>query len=56
MEEGGELAEEMRSCIIRAAVYASRSGKHGGSFTGPNGETYPGVSKAFFDACGATTL
>ena len=33
--------------IIRAAVYAGRTGSHGGSFVGSDGETYPDVSKAF---------
>jgi hypothetical protein len=47
LEEGGEEAEKMRVCIIRAAVHASRSGKHGQSFRGPSGEYYPDVSKAF---------
>ena len=47
MDEGGDLAEEMKGCIMRAAVIASRNGKHGQSFAGPNGETYPDISKAF---------
>ena len=47
LEEGGEAAEKMKKCIIRAAVHASRSGKHGQSFRAPNGQTYPDVSKAF---------
>jgi hypothetical protein len=47
MEEGGELAEKMKTCIIRAAVHASRSGKHGQSFLAPDGKAYPDVSKAF---------
>ena len=47
MERGGSVAEEMRMCIMRAAVYASRTGRHGQSFVGPNGETYPDVAKAF---------
>lgn len=47
MDEGGDAALEMKEFIIRAAVYASRIGKHGQSFLGPNGEAYPDVSKAF---------
>ncbi len=47
MEKGGELAEEMRNYIIRAAVYHSKTGGNSGSFVGCNGETYPDVSKAF---------
>jgi hypothetical protein len=47
MDENGDVAQEMREIIIRAAVYASRIGKHGQSFLGPNGEAYPDVSKAF---------
>ena len=47
LEEGGEEAEKMKKCIIRAAVHASRSGKHGQSFRAPNGQIYPDVSKAF---------
>jgi len=47
MEKGGEEAAAMRDSIIRAAVYASRTGNHGGSFVGANGDTYPDVIKAF---------
>eukprot|EP00978_Attheya_sp_CCMP212_P041149 scaffold232293_cov59-Attheya_sp.AAC.1 len=47
MEGGGSGAEEMRTCIMRSAVYASRTGAHGGAFVGSNGETYRDVSKAF---------
>lgn len=47
MEEGGEMAEKTKQCIIRAAVHASRSGKHGQSFLAPDGKAYPDVSKAF---------
>jgi hypothetical protein len=42
----------MKEFIIRAAVYASRIGKHGQSFLGPNGEAYPDVSKAFASHAG----
>jgi hypothetical protein len=45
--QGSELVENMRTCIIRAAVHASRSGKHGQSFLAPDGKAYPDVSKAF---------
>ncbi|CAB9521662.1 expressed unknown protein [Seminavis robusta] len=45
--EGKEMAEETRRCIIRAAVHASRSGKHGQAFLAPDGKAYPDVSKAF---------
>lgn len=47
VEEGGELAEKMRTCIIRAAVYASRCGNHTRNFRAPNGKVYPDISKAF---------
>lgn len=47
MEGGGKKAENMRQCIIRAAVYASRTGKHGQSFVGSDDKRYPDVSKAF---------
>lgn len=47
MEKGGTVAEALKTGIIRAAVHASRSGRHGQSFRAPNGETYPDVSKAF---------
>ena len=47
MDEGGEMAVKMKQCIIRAAVHASRSGKHGQSFLAPDGNAYPDVSKAF---------
>ena len=47
MEVGSTEASAMRECIIRAAVFASRTSTHSGSFVGPNGETYPDVSKAF---------
>ncbi|EEC48939.1 predicted protein [Phaeodactylum tricornutum CCAP 1055/1] len=42
MEEGvPEQIEAFRSCIIKAAVHSSRSGRHGHSFVGPNGAVYP---------------
>lgn len=47
IEDGGEEAEKMRQCIIRAAVYASRCGKHTRNFRAPNGKVYPDISKAF---------
>jgi hypothetical protein len=47
IEDGGDEAEKMKTCIIRAAVHASRASKHGQSFKAPNGQTYPDVSKAF---------
>jgi len=47
MEEGGSTSESMKNCIIRAAVHASRSGRHGQSFMAEGGEIYPDVSKAF---------
>lgn len=48
MEEGvPEQIEAFRSCIIKAAVHSSRSGRHGHSFVGPNGAVYPDASKAF---------
>jgi hypothetical protein len=48
VEEGGELGEKMTTCIIRAAVHASRLGRNFQPFKGPpNGEIYPEVSKAY---------
>jgi len=47
MEDGGDDAEAMKTCIIRAAVYASRCGKHTRSFRAPNTKVYPDISKAF---------
>ena len=47
VEEGGEVAEQIKTCIIRAAVHASRTGKHGQPFIAPDGKTYPDVAKAF---------
>lgn len=52
VEEGGEAAEKLKTCIIRAAVHASRSGKHGQPFRSPFGEVYPDVSKAFASHAG----
>jgi hypothetical protein len=47
METGDpEEVEKMQRCILRAAVYASRTMNHGQSFKGSNGQTYPDVSKA----------
>ena len=46
-DEGGDLANRLKDCIIRAAVHASRSGLHGQSFLGVNGKIYPDISKAF---------
>jgi hypothetical protein len=47
MDEGGSTAEKFKVSIMRAAVHSSRLGKHGQPFVGPDGETYPDVSKAF---------
>ena len=47
METPGELADAMRRCIVRAAVFASRNGRHGQSFVGSNGQVYPDVARAF---------
>ena len=47
METGGPIADTMRDSIVKAAVYASRTGIHSGSFIGSTGETYPDISKAF---------
>jgi hypothetical protein len=47
MESDTPEMEEMRKCIIRAGVYASRTGRHGQSFLGPNGHRYADVSKTF---------
>jgi hypothetical protein len=47
MEEGGEEADRMKTCVIRAAVHASRSRRHLQAFQAPNGEIYPEVHKAF---------
>ena len=47
MEEGGASAEAMRQAIIKSAVYASRTDRHGHSFVAPTGEIYPDIGKAF---------
>lgn len=47
VEEGGEMAEQMKTCIMRAAVHASRCGNHTRNFRAPNGAVYPDISKAF---------
>jgi hypothetical protein len=46
-DEGGPFCQSMKECMIKAAVHANRSGRHGVSWLAPNGETYPDVSKAF---------
>jgi len=52
MERKTKETEEMRRCIIKAGVYASRTGRHGQSFVGPDGNTYPDVSKTFASYAG----
>lgn len=47
IEEGGEEADKMRTCIIRSAVHASRSKRHAQAFQALNGKIYPEVNKAF---------
>lgn len=47
MESTGAAREAMRVCIVRAAVHASRTGRHGQSFVGSNGHIYPDVARAF---------
>ncbi len=47
IEDGGDEAEKMKTCIIRAAVYASRCGKHTRNYRAPDGKVYPDISKAF---------
>lgn len=47
MEAETAETDAMRVCIIRAGVYASRAGRHGQSFVGPDGNTYQDVSKTF---------
>lgn len=47
IEDGGDEAEKLKTCIIRAAVYASRCGKHTRNFRAPDGKVYPDISKAF---------
>lgn len=47
MDENNDDALQMKTAIVRAAVYAARVGMHGMSFVGSNGEVYPDVSKAF---------
>lgn len=47
MEGDTNATEVMRKCIIRAGVYASRTGRHGQSFLGPDGNMYQDVSKTF---------
>ena len=46
-DDDGPMAQSMKECIIKAAVHASRSGHHGVSWLGADGETYPDISKAF---------
>ncbi|KAI2490448.1 hypothetical protein MHU86_24135 [Fragilaria crotonensis] len=52
MEAETAETEAMRVCIIRAGVYASRAGRHGQSFLGPDGNTYQDVSKTFASYAG----
>mmetsp|Transcript_19148 Transcript_19148/g.29165 ORF Transcript_19148/g.29165 Transcript_19148/m.29165 type:complete len:585 (+) Transcript_19148:53-1807(+) len=52
MERKTSETEEMRRCIISAGVYASRTYRHGQSFVGPDGNTYPDVSKTFASYAG----
>jgi hypothetical protein len=52
MEAETAETEAMRLCIIRAGVYASRAGRHGQSFLGPDGNTYQDVSKTFASYAG----
>jgi hypothetical protein len=52
MDQDDEPASRMKLCIIRAAVHASRSGRHWQPFIGPNREIYPDVSKAFASHAG----
>ena len=52
MEAETSETEAMRVCIIRAGVYASRAGRHGQSFVGPDGNTYQDVSKTFASYAG----
>ena len=47
IEDGGDEAEKLKTCIIRAGVYASRCGKHTRNFRAPDGKVYPDISKAF---------
>lgn len=47
MDQDDEHSSRMKRCIIRAAVHASRSGRHWQAFVGPNREIYPDISKAF---------
>lgn len=47
MESETPETEDMRKCILRAGVYASRTGRHGQSFLGPDGNVYADVSKTF---------
>ena len=52
MEADTVETDAMRHCIIRAGVYASRAGRHGQSFLGPDGNTYQDVSKTFASYAG----
>eukprot|EP00980_Cylindrotheca_fusiformis_P003775 scaffold834_cov123-Cylindrotheca_fusiformis.AAC.22 len=51
-ERGGEEADKMRTCIIRAAVHASRTRRHSQSFRAPDGEIYPDIDDAFTEYSG----
>jgi hypothetical protein len=44
--------QTLRDWIIRAAVYASRTGHHGRSFTAPNGKTFSEIGKVFASLSG----
>jgi hypothetical protein len=44
--------QNLRDWIIRAAVYASRTGHHGRSFTAPNGKTFSEIGKMFASLSG----
>lgn len=46
-DDNGPLAQSMKERIIKSAVHASRSGHHGIAWLGPDGETYPDISKSF---------
>ncbi|GKY95283.1 hypothetical protein MPSEU_000490300 [Mayamaea pseudoterrestris] len=46
-DDNAPILQSMKDCIIKSAVHASRSGHHGVSWLGPDGERYPDISKAF---------
>lgn len=47
MEQGGMIAERIKTTIIQSAVHGARTGRHVPCFHVPDGEVYPDLAKAF---------